>query len=148
LGKYILVRSPTPFDPLPQELDTFLGAAIESYEQLAVLLLLHRERNRDWAQGEMGNALGIPPDSVHSTLAGLCKRQLLCVARDDCEPLYRYAASGSSDALVERLSVEYFHNPARLMRSLSAHAIRRVRTSAIRAFADSFVIGEKDTDRG
>ena len=142
------MRSPTPFEPLPQELDTFLSAAIESYEQLAVLLLLHRERNRDWAEGEMVSALGIPQESVHPALAGLCKRQLLQLAGDDCERRYRYAASGASDALVERLSVEYFHNPARLMRSLSAHAIRRVRTSAIRAFADSFVLGREDTDGG
>jgi len=44
--------------------------------------------------------------------------------------------------------VEYSQNPARLMRLLSAHAIQRVRTSAIRAFADSFILKKKDPDRG
>jgi hypothetical protein len=138
----------TASEPLARELEKFLEGSIESYEQLAVLLLLRRERDRDWSLGEVADALAIPAGLVQSAAASLCERQLLRVAQDDSPPPYRYAVSGTSDALVERLGLEFSQNPARLMRLLSAHAIERVRTSAIRAFADSFVLRKKDPDRG
>ena len=138
----------TSSGPLPRDLDDFLRRGIDSYEHLAILLLLRRERNRDWSQGELAGALGIDAGLAHSAAVSLCDRQLLQVTADDSSSRYRYAASGASDALVERLGLEFSHNPARLMRLLSAHAIERVRTSAIRAFADSFVLKKKDPDRG
>jgi len=135
-------------EPLSPEIESFLEAVIDSFEHLALLLLMRRERNRAWSPAEAAQALGIHAEGVHSAMASLAKRQLVQVVQDDSSPRYVYAASGASDALVERLGVEYSQNPARLMRLLSAHAIQRVRTSAIRAFADSFILKKKDPDRG
>jgi hypothetical protein len=42
----------------------------------------------------------------------------------------------------------YTQNPARVLRLLSANAIERVRTSAVHAFADAFVLRKQDRDRG
>jgi hypothetical protein len=148
LGKYISVGDSHSSDALPQDLQDFVRAAIESYEHLATLLRLHRGRNRDWSEDELVSTLGIPAPLVQAALRGLCERHLIAVTRDESVLRYRYAAAGASDALVERLGIEFAHNPARLMRLLSACAIERVRTAAIRAFADSFVLRKKDPDRG
>jgi hypothetical protein len=138
----------TSFDPLPADLQEFLRSVIESYDHLAVLLWLRRERSRDWAEIEVVDALAIPGPLAHTVLADLSAGKLLQSVRGESGLRYRYAASGATDALVERLETEYSHSPARLMRLLSAYAIERVRTGAIRAFADSFVIRKKDSDRG
>lgn len=138
----------TSSEPLPRDLDDFLRRDIDSYEHLVILLLLRRERSRALSQEELAQALGIAAGLVDSAVVSLGERGLLGVAPDAAAPRYRYAASGASDALVERLGQEFSHNPARLMRLLSAHAIERVRISAIRAFADSFVLRKKDPDRG
>lgn len=135
-------------DSLPRNLQDFVRAAIESYEHLATLLLLHRERNRDWSEDELNSALGIPAPLIRAALLGLCERHLVASTHGESPLRYRYATASASDALVERLEIEYRQNPARLMRLLSACAIERVRTSAIRAFADSFVLRKKDPDRG
>ena len=135
-------------EPLPGDIESFLEAAIDSFEHLAILLLMRQERDRSCSPAEAAQALGIDAEVVQSAIASLVERQLLKGVQDDAATRYVYAASGASDALVERLDVEYSQNPARLMRSLSAHAIQRVRTSAIRAFADAFVLKKKDPDRG
>jgi hypothetical protein len=135
-------------DSLPRDLQDFIRSAIDSYEHLATLMLLRRESIRDWSEAEVVEALGFPSPLAEMALRSLAGRQLLRVTRRDSPLRYRYAASGENEALVERLAIENSHNPARLMRLLSANAIERVRTSAIRAFADSFVLKKKDPDRG
>jgi hypothetical protein len=135
-------------EPLPAEIESFLEAVIDSFEHLAILLLMRQERDRSWSPAEAAQALGIPAEVVQSAITSLLEQQLLHVVQDEAALRYVYAASGARDALVERLNVEYAQNPARLMRLLSAQAIQRVRTSAIRAFADSFILKKKDPDRG
>src|SRR5262245_47504134 len=138
----------TGSDALPQEVQDLLRGAVESYEHLAILLLAHRERLRGWSAVELAETLSIPPQLTQSAVSGLHAAELLRADSKEVPPQYRYAASGATDAAIARLALEYTQNPARVVRLLSAIAIERVRTSAVRTFADAFVLKKKDPDRG
>src|SRR5690349_18934742 len=125
-------------DSLPEDVQNLLGAQIDSYEQLVILLLVHREPMRDWSEAELAETLSIGPQLTGNAVSGVCAAGVLS---SDCAALparYRYAASGTTDAAIGRLALEYAQNPARVVKLLSANAIGRVRTSAVHAFADAF----------
>ena|SRR5690242_1643026 len=137
-----------PSDSLPQDVRDLLGTQIESYEQLVILLLVHREPTRDWSEAELTETLRIGPQLMGNAVSGLRASGLLSADCAALPPRYRYAAAGTIDAAIGRLALEYAQNPARVVKLLSANAIGRVRTSALHAFADAFVLKKKDRDRG
>ncbi|HUI60923.1 MAG TPA: hypothetical protein VLX90_11900 [Steroidobacteraceae bacterium] len=132
---------------LPEEVRALLGADVETHEHLAILLLLHRDKTRARSVDELGSALGIAEPLAQSALQGLISARLV---QSDCaaNPVrYRYAATGTLDCAVATLSSEYAANPVQVIRFLAASAIERLRMSALRAFADAFVL-KKDKDHG
>jgi len=135
-------------DSLPQEVEDFLEARIESYEQLVILLLVHREPTREWSEAELAETLRISPQLTGNAVSGLRMAGLLAAESAALARRYRYAASGPTDAAIGRLALEYAPNPARVVKLLSTNAIGRVRTSVLHAFADAFVLKRKDRDRG
>lgn len=135
-------------DSLPQEVESLLGAHVESYEQLAVLLLVQSEPDRQWSAEDLAHNLRIALSIAAESAMDLCSRGLVRVAGRKPSPHYQYAATGSIASAVSQLAVEYARNPLGVVKALSANAIRRVRTSALRAFADAFVVKRKERDDG
>jgi hypothetical protein len=135
-------------DSLPQDVQDLLRSRVESYEHLAILLLVYRERTRDWSDADLTETLRIPAQLAESAVSGLLAAGLLRADSEADPPRYTYAACGATDGAIGRLALEYTNNPARVVKLLSANAIERVRTSAARTFADAFVLKGKDRDRG
>jgi hypothetical protein len=135
-------------DSLPQDVQDLLRGHVESYEHLAILLLVYCEPMRRWSEPELSERLRIPPQLAADAVSGLLAAGLLSADLKEDPPRYRYAASGATDGAIGRLALEYTQDPTRVVRLLNAIAIERVRTSAVRAFADSFVLKKKDRDRG
>jgi len=131
-------------DSLPQDVQDILADHVESYEQLAILLLVYRERDRGWSEAELSETLRIPPQLTAGALSGLCAAGLLGVDSESVPLRYNYAAAGEADATIGRLALEYTQNPVGVVRLLSANAIERVRNAALRAFVDAFVLKRKD----
>jgi hypothetical protein len=141
-------------ESLSSDVLALLRAHIESYEHLAILLLLFREQLRDWSEAELATTLHIPSQLAVTALQGLCSAGLLRVVaagptgQYGSASRYGYASAGDIDATIERLALAFTDNPAQVVKVLNANAIEKVRASALRAFADAFVLQKKDGEHG
>jgi hypothetical protein len=130
-----------------EELGAFLCDYIDSYEALDVLLLLRRERTA-WTAEALCTRLRTRAPLIDDALAALVRAHLVNAAVEDMPPSYTYAdANPTRDAIVAALECAYRDEPIQIMRLMSTNAIERLRTSAIRGFADAFIV-RKERDRG
>jgi hypothetical protein len=133
---------------IPDDVRALLRDHIESYEQLEVLLLLRREVGKTWAAERISGRLGISPALAADALAALRSSRLVVAHEDEPETRYVYAPGKASLVeTVNRLASDYASARIEIVKLMSANAINRVRTGALRAFADAFVI-RKDKDDG
>lgn len=130
--------------PLPAALQAFLFDCIENYEQLELLVFLQRDRNRWLTADECARQLGIPESLVAIALEDLVGRQL-AERRPDPAARYRYAPGTLElDYKSGLLARHYQENRFEIVKLMSANAIERLRTSALRTFAEAFVIRRDD----
>jgi DNA-binding IclR family transcriptional regulator len=130
-------------EPLPTDVLELLQQRVGSLEELEVLLLLRRTRERDWEVFEIARELGLPDTIVDTTIATLRSHDFLMIEGSPAGRC-RYAPRPAElAALVDRLATLYEERRLEVMRVLSAHALERVRDSAARAFAEAFVLGRK-----
>jgi DNA-binding transcriptional ArsR family regulator len=117
---------------------------IGSFEQLEVLLLLHREADRAWPPDAVAAELSIASPAAQEALESLQRANLLAAAREGESVLFRYALAGARlEAAVQGLARAYHESPVEVVKLMSANTIERVRTSALRTFADAFLLGKK-----
>ncbi|HET9298470.1 MAG TPA: hypothetical protein VFO11_00905 [Candidatus Polarisedimenticolaceae bacterium] len=114
----------------------FLNEHVEEYEDLEVLLLLFRHPERSWSAAEVAEHLRVSSDAVTDALAHM-RSHALAESVPGPIPRFRYAAS-QGGTCVEELSAAYEHDRLRIIRRMNANALERLRTSAIRAFAEAF----------
>jgi DNA-binding MarR family transcriptional regulator len=132
----------------PSDVQILLHDHIESYEQLELLLLL-RARSDPAPTGETLTArLGIPASLVTAALDGLESAGFVEARTQGIEKRYVYVIqSDNVEATISRLADAYRENPIPIVKLMSANAIQRLRTSALRTFADAFIL-RKDKNRG
>jgi hypothetical protein len=86
-----------------------------------------------------------PPESAGSALVSLAARGLL--AASSAEPSrFLYAPTRKTHAAVTRIARAYRNNPVEVMGHMTSNAIERVRTAAVRTFAESFRIRRPKSD--
>jgi hypothetical protein len=131
---------------LPAEVQALLLDHIESYEQLEILLLLRLEAAESWSEERISSRLNISPTLTTAALSAL---RLSGVVKLRGEwPRYEYAADTPAiDDAVNMLVAIHSTHRFEIIKLMSANAIRRMRTGALRAFADAFVL-RKDKDDG
>ena len=133
----------TMAEPIPSDLLELLRQRVGSLEELEVLLLLQRTRERRWAIFEIARELGLPDSIVDTTLVTLRSHDFVTAeGPGDAEWNYQ-PRTAELAALVEGLAAVYLERRLEVMRLLSARALERVRDSAARAFADAFIIRRK-----
>jgi len=135
-------------DPVPSDLKALLHDRIETYEQLEILRLLHRNRVDTWTAERIAQQLNLTPTLVSSALDGLCANAFV-KARSvlhDGAMAYALAPPPRGETLARLVEV-YEEQPIEIIKLMSANAIERVRTAALRAFADAFVL-HKGKDNG
>jgi hypothetical protein len=143
----ILPRDAPELSRVPDEVRALLRARIESFEQLEILLSLREGRGAGTVE-EMSARFGIDHTLAASALAHLQAYELARSHGRGAELRYVYApASPALDAAIGGLARLYAAQPVAILKILSANAIHRVRTGALRAFADAFIL-RKDKDRG
>ncbi len=158
------VSSNDAFEPeqLPDDVQALLRERIESYEQLEALLVLQEEGGR--TAEELCARLRVPLTLVESALRDLQSYGLVQPrpvqsqpqpgspqsARQQPEPAaQRYVYAPETAALaaaVSHLASAYARDPVPIIKLMSSNAIQRLRTGAVRAFADSFIL-RKDKDK-
>jgi hypothetical protein len=122
------------------ELKAFLFEQVETLEELAILAFLHARGSEGATQAAVAQAIGFPPAVTLRALEQLCTRGTIsCSALEPAE--YRFEPTSATRAMFERVFRQYNANPLGLMKFMTANAIERVRTAALRTFADAFRIG-------
>jgi hypothetical protein len=135
-------------DELPQDLQTLVRNHIESYEQLELLLLLRAERGVSWTEEALSSRLRISTSLVSEALAKLRLAGFVAASTEGSEKTHVYRVqSDNVEATIERLSQAYKEQPMPVIKLMCANSIERVRTAALRTFADAFIL-RKDKDRG
>jgi hypothetical protein len=134
---------------VPPEIARFLTAHIGSVEELELLLLLHRGRERAWTAEEAARALYANPQSIARRLAKLHRSGLVASAdapgasgASAASAAFRFApADPELSTLVDRLDDVYRERRVAVITLLASQPLEN-----IRAFADAFRLGRKGND--
>ena len=120
-----------------ENLRQFLFEHIPDYEHLDVLTSLAREPERLWSAAALAESLGLELEVCRSALTHLSESGLL--ANRGGAEAFQYAPENETLARqVETLVRFYQEQRVELVRMMSANAVDRVRTAAIRAFSGAF----------
>lgn len=126
-------------EPRLDDLQQFLLENVATYEQLDVLLLLVRGgAGRGWSARAVADALGAASsEDCRVALEALTARGALTVGADSAT--FRYEPASAEVARhVTTLEQIYREDRAIVAMMMSTNAMERVRTSAIRTFAEAF----------
>jgi hypothetical protein len=129
---------PEPADATP--LKELLFETVESIEELLVLVWFHdRGEGSDGDSEGAARDTGLSADAAEVALRSLAARGLLSSSSGSPKRFLYAPSSALRDALHE-IVLEYRANPVQVMSLMTANAIERVRTSALRTFAECFRI--------
>jgi hypothetical protein len=134
---------------LAPEVSAFLRDHIESHEELEILLLIHRQLDREWTVAAVATELGMAPALATEAAESLRRKNLLSAT--GTEPGVSFTASQQSSETTDslrRLIEAYQQHRFEIVALLGTHAIDRLRTRALKTFSDSFVIGRKKDQNG
>jgi predicted transcriptional regulator len=133
---------------IPADLILFLRDNFATYEHLQVLEELSRDRSIAWREGDIATKLRLEPALVRAALTSLRASGLVASRSETRGQHFVYSpVTADLDQVVTRLFETYRHQPIEIIKLMSANAIERVRTAALRAFADAFVF-RKDKGNG
>jgi class 3 adenylate cyclase len=136
-------------DDIPGDVERLLFEALESYEQLEALLLLVEEPHLRRGADDVAAKLGMPEEAAREALDHLRERGLAVASATGDRVLYGYGApSPDRDAAIRALARIYRERPAEIAKRMTANAIERLRTSAIRTFSDAFLLRGSKKDDG
>ncbi len=122
----------------------FLRARIESFEQLETLFLLQKHRDRVWSPHQVSEELKIDGDEARRALQHLNRTKLLDLRKEGEADSFIYGPESLSlSETVDRLLAAYDDARLKIVRLVGKNALERIRTNALRVFADSFVLGRK-----
>lgn len=121
------------------EVQRFVGDTIDAAEQLDILLLLHRERDRSFTAMEVSQAVFTVPASATMRLEGLVARGLLS-STGAADPRYQYAPRDQAAARsVDELAAAYQKDRVGVIKLIFARPPDPAQT-----FADAFRIKGRD----
>jgi len=128
-------------DDPDRDVKRFLLENLESYEQLQSLLLIAKAPDKDWTAKSVAETLRLPSASAHSALEHLSRRRLLNGRGEVDAMLFKYHPEHAS--VVQRLDEICCAQLHVVLRWMNANALERVRSEAIKTFADAFLMKKK-----
>jgi len=134
-------------DELPEDVQRLLRDHIESYEQFELLLLLRTETDHPWTAEALSTRLRIPTSLASLALSELQTAGFVESRACGAEKQFTFVAQSSRvEETLSRLVQAYREHPIPILKQMSANAIERVRTAALRTFADAFVLRKDKKD--
>jgi hypothetical protein len=131
---------------IPEDVRVLLREHMHSFEQLEALLLMRTDPTRDWSVEELAERLRISPALAEEAVKQLAASAIAEVSSLPGEVLRYRGPREDFRIRVDRLASVYEESHLEVIMLMSAHSIERMRTGAVRAFADAFVIRRKDRD--
>jgi hypothetical protein len=139
-----LYQAVEPTTQLPASVETLLRERIRSVEDLEILLLLHRERERALPRADIASILRINVQLAMAALNNLVNAGLVV---EPSGAAFQYAPARSElDAAVGELAAFYPEHRIEVLVFISQNAISRVRQDALRTFAGAFQITGRKKD--
>jgi len=137
---------------IPNDVEELLRDSVHSFEELEVLLLLHREAPRAWTAAAIAGELHLEVPAVMAALIHLADQGLVAQREAGQSASYRYAArTAELAAAVDHLSVSHGQDRLQIALVLSRNAMSRIQRSTLKAFSDAFQLrpgGEKGKKDG
>ena len=116
-----------------KDVDEFVLAEIDSVPHLEALLILWRQRPKDWSAAEMGKALYVEPGFAEQILKDLVQRKLAAAAPHSSDRYSYNAASEERNSLIQALDAIYRREIVRVSRMIHGKG-----SAAVREFAKAF----------
>jgi DNA-binding MarR family transcriptional regulator len=130
--------------PMDEELKNFLRERVHSYEELEILLFCRQSQPGTVTAQATAERLKMPRDVALEALEHLREMDLLEPRTDEQGRSYRYCPlTPELGRLVDALTFAFEDERLPLVRLMNENAVERVRTAAMRLFADSFVVSKK-----
>jgi hypothetical protein len=126
---------------IPNDVQQLLHEHVESYEQLEILLLFAGEPDRSWSGRELAAKAGMPIGAAVDAAEHL--HQVAVLIRSESGGVARFSARSDLTATIDHLHEAHQRDRLGIMNLMTAFALERVRTSALRAFAGAFQLGKK-----
>jgi hypothetical protein len=121
-------------ETLPVDVQMLLLDAIESFDDLRVLLSLRREPRRAWDAESLAACIGIDPEAAETAVRALRR----CGAVETSAGLYVWRPVETGlDETVARLARIYEERPLAVIQRMTNNAIERVRRSAAKRFGEA-----------
>jgi hypothetical protein len=134
-------------DELGDKTRTLLRDFITSFEMLEIFLLLHANLQRDWSAAEVAGHVRIADDLVVRALESLRARRLIRGSPPLAAGRFQYAPESRELAdAADALAHDFAERRAAVLLTMSTNAIERLRSGALNAFADAFILGSKHKD--
>lgn len=133
--------------PISDDVRAFLREHIETYEELQLLLLLHSEGSSTWTADLLAGRLSLADDALSESLGALQTRHLVERLLVGAEERYQLPAEIARNESLRRLATLYASHTIEIIKLMSSNSIDRIRTAALRSFADAFLF-RKDKKNG
>jgi predicted transcriptional regulator len=124
-----------------------LREIITSFEMLEIVLLMRAQSDLSWTVHSVASRVHVSDEIVARALQSLHDSRLIQATSTGKAAEYRYAPG--TPALVQaadELATDYDERRAAVLSTMSTNAIERLRSGALSAFADAFVLGSKRKD--
>lgn len=131
-------------DDLPERIRAFLFDHIHSFEELEMVALMQRDPALRWTEERMAEALRISPASTRDALKALVNRGMVRTIPE--RETIVYAPSEEHQRELAELAALYAARRLEIVMQMSANSIERMRTGAMRTFADCFFVGRNRKD--
>jgi hypothetical protein len=119
---------------IPEHVRSFIANHVDSLELIDVLLLLKRQRDREWTADEVSQRLYTSPRSAANRLEALRASGICSVAEGAARASYRYAPSTAGlERAIDDLEPVYATH-----RTTVIELVFSKPSSSIRTFADAF----------
>jgi hypothetical protein len=137
-------------EPFSEPVRVLLREHVTTFERLELLMLLFRNRNRQWSVQQMYESLNmrveLAPDALAGLEAGGLVQRIARRANEDDMFQFLPATPALAEA-VDALDAAYREESAAVVSAMSVNAIERIRSGSIRTFGDAFVPGATRRDR-
>ena len=115
-----------------EPLQRFVRERLPSLEQIEIVLLLRRDRERAWSAPEVSAALATPPESTAMRLFLLASNGVVTFEGSGI-PRYRYSSDPAHEPLLDELSTVYDERRDAVVALVGGQP-----ADPLRSFADAF----------